>query len=58
VDRTYLLWVLVLFFGTSLVFAGLRKLTEDESTAVTAGAQVAALALIVTVIILVVRRRR
>ncbi|MEX2194003.1 MAG: hypothetical protein WD844_01840 [Thermoleophilaceae bacterium] len=56
-DRNTVLWLLVLFFGASVVFAGLRNLTEDEGIAVTLGVQVAALALIVGAVVLVVRRR-
>lgn len=56
-DRNTVLWVLVLFFGASVAFGGLRQLTEDEGTAVTLGVQLAALALIVGAILLVVRRR-
>ena len=57
VDRTTLLWVLVLFFGASLVFGGLRRLTADESAAVTVGVQVAALAILIGGAVLWVRRR-
>ena len=57
-DRTSLLWVLVLFFGTALIFGGLRQLTEDESAGVTIAAQVGALALIVAALTLWVRRRQ
>ncbi len=57
-DRNSLLWVLVAFFGASVVFAGLRRLTEDESTATTVAVQVAALALIVGIVVAVVRLRR
>lgn len=57
-DRNSVLWVLVVFFGASVVFAGLRRLTEDESTGVTLGVQVGALALIVGIVVLVVRLRR
>lgn len=57
-DRDSILWVLVVFFGASVVFAGLRRLTEDESTGVTVGVQVGALALIVGLVVLVVRLRR
>ena len=57
VNTTYALWVLVLFFGASILFAGLRRLTEDESTAVTLGVQLGALAVVVAVIVVVVRRR-
>jgi hypothetical protein len=49
---------MVLFFLATLVFFGLRRLTEDQSAAVTAVAQIGALALIVGVILLVVRRMR
>jgi hypothetical protein len=53
-----LFWVLGLFFGSGLVFAGLRKLTAHQGAGVTLAAQAAALALIVGVVVLVVRRRR
>jgi hypothetical protein len=56
VDRTTLLWTLTLFFGASLVFAFLRRATEDSSTAVTVAVQVGALALLVAGIVVVVRR--
>lgn len=56
-DRTSLLWVLVLFFGTALVFGGLRRLTEDQSAGVVIGVQFAALALIVWGVVAYVRRR-
>ena len=52
------LWVLVAFFGASLVFGGLRRLTEDESTGVVVAVQLGALALIIAVLVLVVRRLR
>jgi uncharacterized membrane protein HdeD (DUF308 family) len=52
------LWVLVVFFGASVVFGGLRRLTEDESTGVVVAVQLGALALIVGVVVLVVRRLR
>ena len=58
VDRNAILWVLVVFFGASVVFGGLRRLTEDESTAVTVGVQVGALALVLAVVVLIVRRVR
>ena len=57
-DRTQLLWVLVLFFGASLVFAGVHRLTEGESAATVAGGQIAALALILVALVVVVRRLR
>jgi uncharacterized membrane protein YhaH (DUF805 family) len=58
VDRTTWLWVMVLFFAGTLVFGGLRRLTEDESTGVTAAVQLGALAVFVGAIVLVVRRLR
>jgi hypothetical protein len=58
VDRTAALWTMVLFFLASLAFIGLRRLTEDQSAAVTAGAQVGALLLILGVVLVVVRRLR
>jgi len=57
-DRTSALWTMVLFFAATLVFFGLRRLTEDQGAAVTAVIQVSAFALIVGVILLVVRRMR
>lgn len=53
-----LMWVLVLFFGTSVLFGGLRRLTQDEGTGVTVAVQLGALALVVTVVVVVVRRLR
>ena len=50
--------MLVVFFGGSVVFGGLRRLTEDEPTGVVVAVQLGALALIVTVVVLVVRRLR
>jgi DMSO reductase anchor subunit len=58
VNRTSALWVLVLFFGASIVFAALRRLTDGESAAVTLAVQLGALALIVAAIVAVARRRR
>lgn len=56
-DRTPLLWVLVLFFGTAIIFGLLRRLTEDQGAGVTFAVQVAALLLIVGALVLYVRRR-
>jgi uncharacterized membrane protein HdeD (DUF308 family) len=58
VNRSAALWVLVVFFGASVVFNGLRRLTEDEPAGVVIGVQLGALALVVGVVMLVVRRRR
>ena len=58
VDRNTLLWSLVLFFGASVLFGSLRRLTDDSSTAVAVGVQVGALALLVAAIVVFVRRTR
>ena len=56
-DRNSVLWVLVVFFGGSVLFGGLRRLTEDESTGVAIAVQVGALAIVVTGIVIFVRSR-
>ena len=50
-------WTLVLFFGSAIAFAAIRKLTENAGRGVTFVVQFAALLLIVGAIVLVVRRR-
>ena len=57
-NQNAILWVLVVFFGGTVVFGGLRRLTEDESTGVTIAVQLGALAVIVAAVVLVVRRLR
>ena len=57
-DRTPLLWTVVLFFGSWLLFAGVHQLTRHQSTAVAVGAQIATLAIVVAALVLFVRRRR
>lgn len=57
VERNSILWVLVLFFGSSLAFAGVRRLTNGQGAGVTLAAQAAVLALIVGGIVLYVRRK-
>jgi uncharacterized membrane protein YhaH (DUF805 family) len=56
VKATRVSWTLALFFGSAIAFAGIRKLTEGQGALVTLGAQLAALAVIVTAIVLIVRR--
>ena len=56
--NTTLLWTLVAFFAGTLLFGSLRRATEDSSAAVTVLVQVAALALVIGVIVLIVRRLR
>ncbi len=57
-DRNTILWTLVAFFGASLVFGLLRRLTEDSSAGVAIAVQLGALAAIVGVVVLIVRRFR
>ena len=57
-DRNTVLWTLVLFFGCTLMFGYLNRLTEDSSTGVALAVQVGALALVIGAIVFVVRRLR
>jgi hypothetical protein len=58
VERNTLLWVMVVFFGASLMFATIRNAAEDEGVGIALLAQLAAGGLLVVVIILFLRRRR
>lgn len=49
-------WAIALFFGCSIAFAAIRRLTEHQGRGVAVAAQFAALLLIVGAVILVVRR--
>ena len=51
-------WTLVLFFGGTVLFGGLRRATEDSSTGVVVAVQLGALALVIAVLVVVVRRLR
>jgi len=55
--RQTLLWTIVLFFGASLAFGGLNRVTEGEPLGVRLGAQVLLLGVIVGAIVLIVRAR-
>jgi len=57
VDRTSLLWTLVVFFGASILFSTIRRATEDESTGVQLLAQLGAGLLVVAAIVVIVKRR-
>ena len=57
VDRTSLLWTLVLFFGASVLFTSVRNLTRDESTGFQLGAQAVAGLFLIGAITVYVRRR-
>ena len=56
-DRTPILWTLTVFFGATVAFGLIRKLTEDQGTGVAVAAQVVTLAVIVVAIVVVVRRQ-
>jgi hypothetical protein len=58
VDRNTLLWVMVVFFGASLMFATIRNAAEDEGVGIALLAQLTAGALLIVVIVLFLRRRR
>jgi hypothetical protein len=53
-----LVWTLAAFFSGTLLFGGLRRATEDSSTAVTVLVQFAALAVVVGVVVLIARKLR
>ena len=55
-NATNISWTIAIFFGCSIAFAAIRKLTEDAGRGVTLVAQLGALAVIVAVIVFVVRR--
>lgn len=57
-QRDAILWALVLFFGGSVLFGGLRRLTEGEPAATVVAVQVGALALVIAGVVLFVRWRR
>ena len=56
--NTTLLWTLVAFLAGSVLFGSLRRATEDSTGAVTVLVQVAALALVIGVVVVVARRCR
>ena len=50
-------WAIVLFLGGWLLFGALRDATEDSGLAITLLVQFGALAIVVGVVVLIVRRR-
>jgi uncharacterized membrane protein HdeD (DUF308 family) len=56
VNANTISWTIAIFFGCSIAFAAVRRLTEDSGRGVTLLAQVGVLVLIVGVIVFVVRR--
>jgi hypothetical protein len=57
-NQNAVLWVLVAFFGGTVVFGGLRQATEDSPTGVVIAVQLGALALVIAVVVFLVRRLR
>jgi membrane protein DedA with SNARE-associated domain len=58
VDRTTLLWALVVFFGASVLFGAIGNLTEDESDVLRIGLQAFAALLVIGLLVAYVRRQR
>jgi hypothetical protein len=59
VDRSTVLWTLVVFFGASVLFGAISNATEDESTGLRVGLQaIAGLALIGALVVIVRNTRR
>lgn len=56
-NRDLLFWSLALFFGASIAFQAIQRWTEDETIWLTLGLEAAVLAVLVTAIVVVVRRR-
>lgn len=57
-QRDAILWALVLFFGGSVLFGGLRRLTEGEPASTVIAVQVVALAVVIGGVVLFVRWKR
>jgi hypothetical protein len=58
VDRNTLLWVLVVFFGATVLFGAIGNLTEDESDVLRIGLQAFAALLVIGLLVAYVRRHR
>ena len=54
-NTTTVSWTIALFFGCSIAFAAVRRLTEDSGRGVTLLAQLGVMAVIIAVIVFVVR---
>jgi hypothetical protein len=57
-NSTRVLWTIAVFLGASVLFGSLRQATEDSSTLVTVLVQVGALAVLVLVVVVVLRKLR
>jgi hypothetical protein len=58
VERTTVMWTIVVFFGASVLFGTISNLTEDESTGLRVGLEAAAGLALVGLLVLIVRRTR
>jgi hypothetical protein len=58
VDRNSVLWVLVVFFGASVLFGVIGNATEDESDGVRIGLQAVAGLVLIGLLVVYVRRQR
>jgi MYXO-CTERM domain-containing protein len=58
VDRTSLLWTLVVFFGASVLFGTIANATEDESTGLRVALEAVAGLALIGLLVLIVRRTR
>ena len=56
-DRNTLLWVLVVFFGATVLFGAIGNLTEDESDVLRIGLQAIAGLLVIGLLVDYVRRQ-
>ena len=57
-DRNTLLWMLVVFFGATVLFGAIGNLTEDESDFLRIGLQAFAALLVIGLLVAYVRRQR
>lgn len=58
VDRTSVLWVLVVFFGATVLFGAIGNATEDESDVLRIGLQAIAGLVLIGALVIYVRRQR
>jgi hypothetical protein len=58
VDRSTLLWTLVVFFGASVLFGAIANATEDESTGLRVALEALAGVALIGLLVLIVRRTR
>ena len=57
-SRTTVLWCITVFFGASITFQAIKSITEDSSDGVSLALQAVALALMITAIVVIVRRQQ